>query len=84
MARSADSAIDLSKVSPVGFVDVPTAAAFCSVSKSYLDQLRIIGGGPKFCRRGRKIVYHVPDLIAWGTKERFASNAQAAAGLEAA
>ena len=45
---------------------VPEAADHLRVSESYLDKLRVYGGGPTFVRLGpRKIVYRESDLDAW-------------------
>ena len=46
------------------------ATAYLRVSQSYLDKLRVYGGGPKFVRPGkRKIIYRKPHLDEW-TAER--------------
>ena len=42
------------------------AAAYLRVSKSYLDKLRVYGGGPRFLRLGRrKVLYRKSNLKAW-------------------
>ncbi len=43
----------------------PGAAKRLNVSESYLNQLRVRGGGPKFLRLGRSIRYRDEDLAAW-------------------
>ena len=43
----------------------PEAARFVGLAPSTLSKLRCVGGGPKFTRLGRAIVYTVDDLEAW-------------------
>lgn len=38
------------------------AAERCSVGKSTLDKLRLTGGGPRYLKLGRRVVYHPNDL----------------------
>ena len=58
---------------------VQGAADYCGLSKSYLDKLRITGGGPVFFRLGRAIVYNDRDLDEWMESRRVASNDNRAA-----
>lgn len=51
-------------------------AAYLRVSKSYLDKLRVYGGGPKFLRFGRKILYRKADLDFWAAGRCFASTSE--------
>jgi hypothetical protein len=46
-------------------LDTKEAAAFLSVSVGFLSKLRLVGGGPRFVRCGRKITYRLADLRAW-------------------
>ncbi|WP_421579482.1 helix-turn-helix transcriptional regulator [Shinella sp. M31] len=41
------------------------AADYLSLSKSTLDKLRCSGGGPRFYKLGRAVIYDVTDLDAW-------------------
>jgi len=53
------------------------AAAHLRVSKSYLDKLRVYGGGPRFLRFGkRKILYRMSDLDLWAAERRFTSTSE--------
>ena len=62
------------------YLTTPEAAAFLRVSKSYLDKLRVYGGGPPFLRISkRKIVYAVADLVAWAAARRHGSTSEYAA-----
>ncbi len=53
------------------------AAAYIRGSKSYLDKLRVYGGGPRFLRPGkRKILYRKSDLDAWLASQSFDSTSE--------
>ena len=54
----------------------PEAAAYLRSSKSYLDKLRVYGGGPPFLRPGRKILYRKSDLDLWVAEHRFGSTSE--------
>jgi hypothetical protein len=41
------------------------AAAFLSLSTQRLAKWRLSGGGPKYCKVGRSILYRRDDLEAW-------------------
>ena len=56
---------------------VKEASAFLRVSKSFLDKLRVSGGGPEFIRLGaRKVLYRKQDLEAWMRSRRFENTSQ--------
>jgi predicted DNA-binding transcriptional regulator AlpA len=56
---------------------VVEAAAYCRVSKSFLDKARVYGDGPPYVRLGgRKILYRVSDLDAWMAARVFNSTSQ--------
>ncbi len=46
-------------------LNVKEAAALVSLCPATLNDLRITGGGPKFKRLGRRVVYTIEDLKAW-------------------
>lgn len=59
------------------FLTPKEAAAYLRGSKSYLDKLRVYGGGPKFLRFGkRKILYRKSDLDFWAAQHRFGSTSE--------
>jgi excisionase family DNA binding protein len=58
------------------FLTPKEAAAYLRVSKSYLDKLRVYGGGPRFLRFGRKILYQKSDLNFWAGERCFGSSAE--------
>jgi len=41
------------------------AASFLRLSERTLERLRCTGGGPKFCKLGRRVLYLQSDLDAW-------------------
>ena len=44
---------------------VPEAARYIPLAKGTLDNLRSAGGGPRFVKLGRKILYDTRDLDQW-------------------
>ena len=46
-------------------LDTARAADYLGLSKTYLDKLRCFGGGPRFAKIGRRVIYRVSDLDAW-------------------
>jgi excisionase family DNA binding protein len=59
------------------FLTPKEAAAYLRVSRSYLDKLRVYGGGPKFLRfTKRKILYRKSDLDFWAAQHRFGSTSE--------
>lgn len=43
----------------------PAAARHVGLAAATLTKLRCIGGGPKFTRLGRAVVYELADLESW-------------------
>jgi excisionase family DNA binding protein len=41
------------------------AARYLGISASTLSKLRVFGGGPKFHKLGRRVVYDTRDLDQW-------------------
>ena len=60
----------------VKYLTTLEAGALLRVSKSYLDKLRVYGGGPPFRRFGRKILYLKSDLETWANERRFGSTSE--------
>nr|WP_278377020.1 helix-turn-helix domain-containing protein [Brucella anthropi] len=46
-------------------IRVRAAAEYLGLSKSTLDKLRHFGGGPRYFKLGRIVVYDTADLDAW-------------------
>lgn len=47
------------------------AAAFLRLSPRTLEKQRVIGGGPRFRKFGRRVLYAVADLEAWADSHSF-------------
>ncbi len=43
------------------------AAAFLKLSPRTLEKQRVIGGGPRFHKFGRRVVYAIEDLEIWAS-----------------
>ena len=43
------------------------AAAYLQLSPRTLEKQRVIGGGPKFRKFGRRVVYAIEDLESWAS-----------------
>jgi predicted DNA-binding transcriptional regulator AlpA len=44
------------------------AAAFLTLSPMTLNKLRVIGGGPRFRKLGRRVAYKLADLEEWAAR----------------
>lgn len=47
------------------FLANPEAAAYLNLSPRTLEKMRVIGGGPRFRKFGRRVLYAVADLEDW-------------------
>ena len=47
------------------------AAEYLRLSPRTLEKQRVIGGGPKFRKFGRRVMYAVADLDAWAADRSF-------------
>lgn len=47
------------------YLNCEQAGAHLNLSPRTLEKLRTIGGGPRFRKLGRRIVYKLADLDAW-------------------
>jgi predicted DNA-binding transcriptional regulator AlpA len=56
------------------------AAAYCGSSKSTLEKLRLFGGGPRYLKLGRRVVYDPADLDIWLAAHRRRSTSDTTAG----
>jgi predicted DNA-binding transcriptional regulator AlpA len=46
-------------------INAPEAAQYLGISASTLSKLRVTGGGPKFHKLGRRVVYDTRELDGW-------------------
>jgi len=47
------------------FLTTMQAAQYICLKPATLERLRVVGGGPKFRKHGRYILYHIRDLDHW-------------------
>ena len=47
------------------------AAAFLRLSPRTLEKQRVVGGGPRFRKFGRRVMYALSDLEAWADARSF-------------
>lgn len=47
------------------------AAAFLRLSPRTLEKQRVIGGGPRFHKFGRRVMYALAELEAWASERSF-------------
>ena len=53
------------QTSDTPYRDQAEGAAFTKLSERTLEKLRVTGGGPADRKIGKRVIYHVDDLIAW-------------------
>jgi predicted DNA-binding transcriptional regulator AlpA len=54
-------------------INASEAAEYLGISVSTLSKRRVFGGGPKYLKLGRRVVYDPRDLDAWLNAHRRAS-----------
>ncbi len=54
-------------VQPTQFLTNEEAATFLKLSPRTLEKQRVVGGGPRFRRHGRRVVYALDDLECWSS-----------------
>lgn len=57
---------------------VKEAAAYVRLGKPTLDRLRVMGGGPRYCKIGGAVRYRRADLDAWLESKLVSSTSEAA------
>lgn len=60
-----------STATAVRYLTNDEAAAFLRLSPRTLEKQRVIGGGPRFRKFGRRVMYAVTDLEAWADARSF-------------
>lgn len=56
---------------PQRYLTNDEAAAYLRLSPRTLEKLRVIGGGPRFRKFGRRVMYAVADLDTWADSRSF-------------
>jgi hypothetical protein len=54
------------------------AAAHLRVSRSFLAKKRCTGGGPRFCKIGRRVLYDIADLDEFAEQMKRRSTSESA------
>ncbi len=68
--RSATAAV-ITTAQPQRYLTNDEAADYLRLSPRTLEKQRVIGGGPKFRKFGRRVMYAVADLDAWADARSF-------------
>jgi len=63
--------------SPCHPVDTIGAASIAGVAPKTLENWRHIGGGPRFMKLGRKVMYDPRDIEAWKEDRKVSSTSEA-------
>lgn len=56
--------------------DTHEAAAYCKLSASTLEKLRVSGNGPAFLKPRRRVVYRLSDIDTWLDASRRGSTSE--------
>ena len=56
---------------PARYLTNDEAAAFLRLSPRTLEKQRVVGGGPRFRKFGRRVMYAVIDLETWADARSF-------------
>ncbi|WP_050455714.1 helix-turn-helix transcriptional regulator [Candidatus Burkholderia verschuerenii] len=56
---------------PPRYLTNDEAAAYLRLSPRTLEKQRVIGGGPKFRKFGRRVMYAAADLDAWADQRSY-------------
>ena len=70
-ARSAAPRSATTVAQPPRYLTNDEAADYLRLSPRTLEKQRVIGGGPKFRKFGRRVMYAVADLDAWADQRRY-------------
>ena len=60
------------------FINDREAADMLGLSRAYLRNLRVSGGGCRFSKFGRAVRYRVGDLLAWANDNSASSTSEVA------
>lgn len=65
------------------YLTVREAAEYLRVSKSYLDKLRVHGGGPAFIKIGSRVLYTVARLDEFMAAREYSNTSELASKIAA-
>jgi hypothetical protein len=66
----------LTESSEVRFLNNDEAAAVLNLSPRTLEKYRVIGGGPRYRKFGRRVTYAPHDLKTWADTRAFESTSE--------
>ena len=58
------------------FLDTAQAAEFLKISPRTLEKQRVVGGGPRFRKFGRRVLYALTDLRDWADERSYANTSE--------
>lgn len=60
------------------YLDTVQAADYLGLSPSTLSRMRVTGGGPRYSKAGRRVIYDLRDLDSWveERKRRFTGESE--------
>ena len=58
-------------IQPQRYLTNDEAASYLRLSPRTLEKQRVIGGGPRFRKFGRRVMYAIADLNAWADQHCF-------------
>ncbi len=61
---------------PDEYLDTAGSAAFLKLSRSTLTKRRLTGGGPKYLKLGRRVVYSRSELENWARAHERSSTSE--------
>jgi hypothetical protein len=64
------------EIESMNTLNVVGAAAYTSLSKSFLSKRRTYGGGPLYIKVGARVVYDQHDLDQWLQNKKLANTSQ--------
>jgi hypothetical protein len=71
LEREADQSRQPTPADIPQYLNNDEAAAFLRLSPRTLEKQRVIGGGPRFRKFGRRVIYAQSDLLAWADARCF-------------
>ncbi len=73
LPKTPDDTGDRSTAAPANrlFLNNDEAAQFLNLSPRTLEKQRVIGGGPRFRKFGRRVLYALSDLEVWANARTF-------------
>jgi Helix-turn-helix domain len=60
------------------FLDQRGTAELLHLSERTLERFRLEGRGPVFMKLGKRVMYALPDILAWAEKQRRSSTSDRA------